>query len=183
MLSSPDPHVTRPLTGGNERLENTGKLSSGIQAGQFKNPTTSTKLPIVIPASTKRIRTEPLEHPRHGRRRFVLPGVLVGSILAIIFACLFVVPLDNNSQHSGTIAQAIGNLISTGHFGTIDPLEHVAVPTSSLVTGQGLYAKANPGCCNYTTLWPSRVPTMVRMLEAAHGHRPGRTLWHSGDGC
>jgi murein DD-endopeptidase MepM/ murein hydrolase activator NlpD len=145
MLSSPDSHVTRPLTGGNERPENTGKLSSGIQAGQFNNPTTSTKVPIVIPASTKRIRTEPLEHPRHGRRRFVLPGVLVGSILAIIFACLFVVPLDNNSQHSGTIAQAIGNLISTGHFGTIDPLEHMAVPTSSLVTGKGL--------CGGTDIW------------------------------
>src|SRR5258708_21594511 len=139
MLSSPDPHVTKPLTGGNERPENTGKLSSGIQAGQFNNPTTSTKLPIVIPASTKRIRTEPLEHPRHGRRRFALPGVLVGSILAIIFACLFVVPLDNNSQHSGTIAQAIGNLISTGHFGPIDPLQHMAAPTtSSLATAGGL---------------------------------------------
>lgn len=145
MLSSPDPHITKPLTGGNERPENTGKLSSGIQAGQFKNPTTSTKLPIVIPASTKRIRTEPLEHPRRRRRRFVLPGVLVGSILAIIFACLFVVPLDNNSQHSGTIAQAIGNLISTGHFGTIDPLEHMAVPTSSLVTGKGF--------CGGTDIW------------------------------
>lgn len=146
MLSSPDPHVTRPLPGGNERLENTGKLSSGIQAGQFNNPTTSTKLPVVIPAATKRIRTEPLEHPQHRRRRFVLPGVLVGSILAILFACLFVVPLDNNSQHSGTIAQAIGNLISTGHFSTIDPLQHMAVPTSSsLVTGQGL--------CGGTDIW------------------------------
>src|SRR5258708_32864920 len=138
MLSSPDTHGHSTLTGANDRPENTGNLSSGIQAGQFNNPTTSTKLPIVIPASTKRIRTEPLEQPRHGRRRFVLPGVLVGSMLAIIFAGLFVVPLDNNSQHSGTIAQAIGNLISTGHFGTIDPLQHMAVPTSSLVTGHGL---------------------------------------------
>src|SRR5260370_17106656 len=138
MLSPPDPQVTKPLTCGNERPENTGKLSSGIQAGQFNNPTTSTKLPIVIPASTKRIRTEPLEQPRHGRRRFVLPGVLVGSMLAIIFAGLFVVPLDNNTHHSGTIAQPIWNLLSTGHFGTIDPLHHMALPPSSLVTVPGL---------------------------------------------
>src|SRR5712692_8565765 len=50
-----------------------------------------------------------------------------------------------NCQHSGTIAQAIGNLISTEHFGTIDPLQHMAVPSSSLDTAQGL--------CGGTDIW------------------------------
>lgn len=139
MLSAPNPHprVTRPLIKGNERPVNTAHLPTIAQPGQFNAPPTSAKLPIVIPASTKRKRTAPLEQPAHRRRRFVLPGVLIGSILIISFAALFVVPLDNYSQHSGTIAQAIGDLISTGHFDEINTLGHLATPTSSLLSGEG----------------------------------------------
>jgi Peptidase family M23 len=135
MLSTPDPRITRPLTNENESPLNTAKFPSGILPGQLNNPASGTKLPLVIPASTRQTRTAPLDHAPHRKRRFVLPGVLLGGILVIICASFFVVPLDNNSQHSGTIAQAIGNLISTGHFG-IDPLGHLTTHTSSLDIGE-----------------------------------------------
>ncbi len=144
MSSSPDPRVTKPLT--NDNAVSTTKLPTVPLPGLFNVTTTSTKLPIIIPAATKRKRTEPLEHPQHPRRRFVLIGVLVGSVLAIVVASLFVVPLDNNTQHPGTIAQAIGNLISNGHFGEVDPLQQMEPPpTSSLVRGGGY--------CGGTDIW------------------------------
>ncbi len=144
MFSSPDPRVPKPQTNGNDWPFNTSKLPSAIQPGQFNIPTTSAKLPIVIPASTKRKSTAPLEHSTHHRRRFVLPGVLLGIIVMITLASFFVVPLDSNSQQRGTIAQAIGNLISTGHFGEIDPLHQITTPTSSML---------KEGYCGGTDIW------------------------------
>jgi len=147
MFSSPDSRDTKSPTLGNDRPlhpTNTAKLLSTVQSGQLDTSTTSTKLPIIIPASTKRKRTEPLEHTIHHRRHFVLPGVLLGSSIVIILAFLFVIPVDNNSQHSGTIAQAIGNLISTGHFGEVAPLQQLSTPTPSLV---------REGYCGGSDIW------------------------------
>lgn len=147
MFSSPDSPNTKSPTLGNDRPlrpTNTVKLPSAVQPGQFDTSTTSTKLPVIIPASTKRKRTEPLAHTTPHRRRFVLPGVLLGSSIVIILACLFVVPVDNNSQHSGTIAQAIGNLISTGHFNEVAPLQQLSTPTPSLV---------REGYCGGSDIW------------------------------
>ena len=147
MFSSPDSRNTKSPTLGNDRPlrpTNTAKLPSTVQSGQFDSSTTSTKVPIIIPAHTKRKRTEPLEHTTRHRRRFVLPGVLLGSSIVIILACLFVVPVDNNSQHSGTIAQAIGNLISTGHFNEVAPLQQLSTPTPSLV---------REGYCGGSDIW------------------------------
>src|SRR6266516_738599 len=147
MFSSRDTHVTQPLTSGNDGSLKTIKLTVTTQLDQFSVKTTSTKLPTVIPASTKRKRTEPLEqHPLHRKHRFVLPGVLVGSSIVIIFAFLFVVPLDNNEgQHPDTIVQAIGNLISTTHFSEADALQHLTVRTTPPPAGEG--------ACAGTTIW------------------------------
>ncbi len=146
MFSSPDSRVTQPLTSGIDGSLNKTTLPSTTQLAQFTVKTTSTKLPTVIPASSKRKRTEPLEHAQNRRRRFVLPGVLVGTSLVIILAFLFVVPLDSNgSQNPGTIAQAIGNLISTGQFGEVDPLQHLTIRTTPLPAGEG--------ACGGTTIW------------------------------
>jgi murein DD-endopeptidase MepM/ murein hydrolase activator NlpD len=145
MFSSPDPRVTKPLTRVSDSSRNTVKLPPVTQPDQFTVQTTSAKLPIIIPASTKRKRTDPLEHYTHHRRRFVLPGVLLGGIAVIVLASLFVVPLDNHSRNPGTIAQAIGNLISTGQFGEVDTLQQMATPTSSLLRGEGY--------CGGTDIW------------------------------
>ena len=147
MFSSPDSRHTKSPTLGNDRPlhpTNTAKLPSAVRSGQLENSTTSTKLPIIIPAATKRKRTEPLEHTTYQRRHFVLPGVLLGSMVVIILTCLFVIPVDNNSQHSGTIAQAIGNLISTGHFGEVAPLQQLSTPTPSLL---------REGYCGGSDIW------------------------------
>jgi len=144
MFSSPDSRVTQPLT--NDSSLNATKLPTTTQLTGFTGKTTSTKLPTIIPASTKRKRTEPLEHDLHGRRRFVLPGVLVCSSVVILLAFLFVVPLDNNgSQHPGTLAQAIGNLISTGRPGEVNPLQHLTIRTTPLPEGEGE--------CGGNTIW------------------------------
>ncbi len=147
MFTSPDSPVTQPLNSGNDGSLNTTKLPATTQFTQFSVKTTSTKLPTIIPASTKRKCTEPLEqHPLHRKHRFVLPGVLVGSSIVIIFAFLFVVPLDNNEgQHPDTIVQAIGNLISTAHFSEADALQHLTVRTTPPPAGEG--------ACAGTTIW------------------------------
>jgi murein DD-endopeptidase MepM/ murein hydrolase activator NlpD len=186
MFSSPDSHDTKPFSPGNGRplhTTNTRKLPAVMQPGQFDTSITSTKLPIIIPASTKRQRTEPLEQTVHQRRRFVLPGVLFGSIVISILACLFVVPVDNNSQHQGTIAQAIGNLISTGHFDEVNPLQQLSTPTPSLLR-EG-YCGGNDiwgTCATYITasgvmgMGQMQRPIIGAVITQAFGH-PEYQLW------
>ncbi len=184
MFSSPDPDDTKSPSNGNGRSLNTVKLPTTIQPGQFNITTTSTKLPIVIPASTKRRRTEPLEQSKHRRGRFILPGVLLGSVLIIALASSFVVPLENNTQHPRTIAQAIGSLIATGHFGEVETLHQLSTPTSSLVTGEG-YCGGNDiwgTCATYITAsgvmdtGQMQRPIKGAVITQAFGH-PEYQLW------
>ena len=178
MFFSPDPGDSKSLTNGHDRSPNTAKLPTTIQPGQLTSMATSTKFPVVIPASTKRRRTEPLEHNTHRRGRFLLPGVLIGSIIIFALASSFVVPLENNSQHPSTIAQAIGNLISTGQFGEVETLQQMSTPTSSLVTGEG-YCGGNDiwgTCATYITASGVRDtgqmqrPLLGAVITQAFGH-------------
>src|SRR6266851_3237613 len=93
MFSSSDPDVMKSPAKGQSRSLNKIKLPPEIQPGQYKTITNS-KLPLVIPASATRKRTEPLERSRHRRGRFIFPGILLGSLLVVALASLFVVPLD-----------------------------------------------------------------------------------------
>src|SRR6185312_11564624 len=127
MLSSRDPYVTQSLADESEWPSGTTNLPIVSQSRQFTAPLTSAKLPIIIPASTKRQRTEPLTSSRQ-KRHFILPGVLLGSILTVFLAFLFVVPLDNGQQ-SHTFVQTISNLVATGQLNTINPLQHSSPPT------------------------------------------------------
>ena len=147
MLSSPDPRVTKPLISESEWPSETAKLPIPTQPGRFTTPLTSTKPPLVIPASTKRQRTEPLAPSPRRKRRFVLPGVLLGSLLMVILASLFVVPLDNGQQ-SHTFVQTISNLIDTGQLNTINPLQHSA-PATPTIPPQMM----NEGYCGGTDIW------------------------------
>ena len=167
MLSSRDPHVTSPLADGSEWASGTTNLPTLPQSTQFTAPLTSTKLPLIIPASTKRKRTEPLASARQ-KRRFILPGVLLGSILIVLLASLFVVPLDNGQQ-SHTFAQTISNLIATGQLNTINPLQHSSPPTPA-ITPQLM----NEGYCGGTDIWGTcaTYDTESGVMGTGHMQRP-----------
>src|SRR5690349_11987872 len=99
MLSSsnPRPRVTQPLygeDGGTATVPTISqKLSPGLTTGQLKVPITSVKLPIVIPASIKKKHSFTFVPPLKRHHPFVLPGVLLGAIMMLIIASLFVLPL------------------------------------------------------------------------------------------
>ena len=147
MFSSRDPRITQPLIGGSEWPSQTANLPVLPQPGQFTTPSTGAKLPIIIPASTKRQRTELLAPPQRQKRRFILPGVLIGSFLIVILASLVVVPLDNGQQ-SHTFVQTISNLIAPGQMNSIDPLQHSAPPTPTIPPQM-----MNEGYCGGSDIW------------------------------
>ena len=149
--SNPRPRVTQPLNGEDEgAVENAvapmiaqEKLTA-VPSGQLGLPVTSMKLPIVIPASRKKERSLPYVPPLRRRHPFVLPGVLLGSFVLFILASLFVIPLDNG-QHPRTIAQTLGDLISTGQFSAINTLQQHDAPPQMLPFGEG--------SCGGTDIW------------------------------
>jgi len=138
--SDPHPRVTQPLSDEDEEIVATPALS---QTRQLTVPVTSMKLPIVIPGSQKRTRPLPSASvpPHHP---FILPGALLGSLVLFILASLFVVPLANGQQ-SRTIAQAIGNLITTGQFSAINTLQQHDAPPQTLSVGEA--------SCGGTDIW------------------------------
>ena len=147
MFSSRTPRITQPLTSGSEWPSQTANLPVPPQPGQFTTPSTSTKHPIVIPASAKRHRAAPLAPPRWQKRRFILPGILIGSFLIVILASIFVVPLDNGQQ-SHIFAQTISNLIAPGQLNSINPLQHSAPPTPTTPS-----QTMNEGYCGGSDIW------------------------------
>lgn len=147
MFSSRTPRITQPLTSGSEWPSQTANLPVPPQPGQFTTPSTSTKHPIVIPASAKRHRAAPLAPPRWQKRRFILPGILIGSFLILILASIFVVPLDNGQQ-SHIFAQTISNLIAPGQLNSINPLQHSAPPTPTTPS-----QTMNEGYCGGSDIW------------------------------
>jgi len=183
MFFPPDPDVN------NFQLEEcytspkTTKLPPESQPEHY-NTITNPKYPIVIPASTRRKRTEPLEHSRYRRGRFIFPGILLGSVLIIALATFFVVPLDNNNQHPSTIAQAIGNLISTQHINEVETLQQLSTPTSSLITDEGLCGGSDiwGTCATYITAsgvmgsGQMQRPIKGAVITQAFGH-PEYQLW------
>src|SRR6266581_523579 len=155
--SNPRPRVTQPLSCEDEDarelkdapllcgpLPTTGALGTPTvtvtaptrsQTRQLAVPITSMKLPIVIPASLKKEPIFPHKLPPRRHRPFLLPGVLLGSLVLFIIGSLFVIPLDN-SQHPRTIAQTIGDLFSAGRLSAINTLQqHDALP-QTLLSGE-----------------------------------------------
>jgi Peptidase family M23 len=125
MLPSPEPRVTRPFTGGNEAPKITSPLHAGTPTEPLLPPNTITRVPIVIPATNRRVRTDPLEIPTAPRRRFAPTVVLFVCMLAILMATIFVIPLGN-SQHTATLAQGIVSLFSSSQSSAIDTSQHAA---------------------------------------------------------
>ncbi len=154
--SNARPRVTQPLDNGDEgTIHPVSTVTSmvpmisqeklpGYSTGQQATPITSMKLPIVIPASQRKDRRLPYIPPIQRRHPFVLPGVLVGSLVLFILASLFVIPLDN-SQHPRTIAQTLGDLISASQFSAINTLQQHDAPPQMLSAGEG--------SCGGTDIW------------------------------
>ena len=147
MSFSPDPRVTSPLTGGNSSPNSTVKLPAATSTAPLLSANTSVKMPIVIPASNRRARTDPLSLNTPHRRRIVLPGVLIGGMLVITLASLFVVPLGN-SQHTSTIAQDIGGLFSKSQSGEVGTLQQAITPTVNVISSGD-----SGGSCRGTDIW------------------------------
>jgi len=147
MFSSPDSRVSQPLTGGSDTPNTTDKLPSTISTAPLTTQYTSVKVPIVIPASIRRVRTSSPQTSTPHRRRFVLPGVLLGSILIIMLASLFVVPLGN-SQHTTTIAQDIGSLFLNSQAGAIVTSQQAVSTTANALTSGD-----SSGSCRGTDIW------------------------------
>ena len=106
-------------------------------------------MPIIIPASNKRTRTEPLPETLPPRRHIVLPGVLIGGLLIMTLASLFVVPLGN-SQHTATIAQDIGGLFSTSsQSNAIGTSQQIVTPTVNQLSS----GDTQQGACRGTDIW------------------------------
>lgn len=139
----------------------TGQLPAGLpdpSTGQFPintprvtrqltiaRPTTTTKLPTLIPATEKRPRVSaPPSPPR--RRPIMFIAALASSVIMLILTALLVTPLGSG-QHEQTLTQTIGNFFSTGSLGSFSPSEHLATPspTPALLT--------NDGYCGGTDIW------------------------------
>ncbi|HEU5227150.1 MAG TPA: M23 family metallopeptidase [Ktedonobacteraceae bacterium] len=108
--------------------------------------TTSTKVPTVIPASTKRQRIPSQTPQARQRRPAVFFSVLASCAAMLIFVALFAAPLGSG-QNSRSIAQTIGNFISTGPLNSFNPLQHMPTPspTPAILT--------NEGYCGGTDIW------------------------------
>ncbi len=143
-LPSATPYTTGQLP------TNTGQLPAPSPLVTRKLPTlstaTSAKMPTVIHATEKRVRVSSLTPQSRKRRPAVLFSVLASCVAMLLFAALFATPLGSG-QHSQTIAQTIGNFISTGTFSSFNPLQHVPTqsPTPAVLT--------NEGYCGGTDIW------------------------------
>lgn len=155
MLSSHEPRVTKPLAQENEREDIkqariTVQLPSTLPTSPLGIPTTSARVPVVIPGpANKRSRSTPLPPSQPHRRRFVLPGAILGGILVFVLASSFVVPLDT-SQHPLTIAQAIGKLFSNSNAqnSVLDTSQQAVTPAGGTTT----YSNSG-GSCRGTDIW------------------------------
>jgi len=149
MSFSPEPRITSPLAGSDSSPEHTVQLPTATSTAPLPPTNTSVKMPIVIPASSRRVRTNPLTLTPAPRRRIVLPGVLIGGLLIITLASIFVVPLGN-SQHTATIAQDIGGLFSTSpQSNAIGTSQQVVTPTVNQISS----GDTQQGACRGTDIW------------------------------
>lgn len=151
MSSSPGSRVTRPLTGNTSRTLVTIPLPAAPQTGTlYSSPTTSTKVPVVIPGAAKRRHAAGQQVTAPHKRRFALPGVLFGSILVILLAFSFVVPLDNSQRRPHTFAQILGNFLTNNtQSGSIDTSGHNVTPTAAVIITSG----DSSGSCRGTDIW------------------------------
>lgn len=115
-VPAPSPRLTRPLN------------------NPTPSPLSASKVPLVIPAETKRIPATVRQ--RRGSRVFL--GVLLSSIVVLAFSALVVVPLGSG-QHAQSLAQTVNDWFSSGQNSVITTTEHPATPTATpaLMTNEG----------------------------------------------
>ncbi len=159
MFSSPEPpRITNPLRNTTEKLDDPTMAHV---------PTTSVRIPVVIPGSGKWRQSSPQISTSPQRRPIVLAFVLSGCVVMLIAAALFVVPLDNGQEQINSL-QAFDNWISTGQFGAFNPSQHVdpPTPTPALLT--------NDGYCGGSNLWGTCATAITAsgVMGTGHMHHP-----------
>lgn len=123
----PMPTITRPLS--------------------LNGPSTTTRLPTVIPATEKRPRLTTAAPPRR-RRRITLLTALMSCFIVAIVLILFIAPLDNGQQQKQSIAQTLSSFITTGNaFNAFNPSQQNATPTATPAV------LTNEGYCGGTDIW------------------------------
>src|SRR5260370_15519072 len=150
LFSSPDPRVTKPLTGGNQSPDTSVKLPAATSTAPLFSQNTSVKVPIVIPATNKRVQTDPLLVTNPHSRRIMPPAVLIIGMLIIMPAFLFVIPLVNR-HHTSTIAQDIGSLFSNSQACAINTFQQAVSPSANMISSSDGSAASSRG----TDIWSS----------------------------
>ncbi len=147
--------TTRPLYSPQEGITDQPTTVLSRQTRPLNAQVYIAKQPFVIPAATKRKRTDVL---RHRRSPIVLLGVLLGSIIVFVLATFLVAPLDNG-QHPSGLAQTVNDWFTSVQSTGVNPLQqHVdpPTPTPALLT--------NEGYCGGNDIWG----TCATAITASH---------------
>ncbi len=155
--------VTKPLSNSGELIADTPTTRPPRLTGSITR-TPSTRPLVFIPATEKRLQTESLKS-RSRRGSIVLAGSFIGSIIVLLAASLFVVPLDNG-QYPASLAQAIHNWVARGArmINVVQPAP--PTPTPALLT--------NEGYCGGTDIWGTcaTAVTASGIMGTGHMQRP-----------
>jgi murein DD-endopeptidase MepM/ murein hydrolase activator NlpD len=159
MFSSPEPpRITNPL-------RNTTEKPGDPTMAHV--PVTSVRITVVIPGSGRRRQSSPQISTSPRRRPIIFAIVLSGSVVMLIAAALFVVPLDYGQEQVNGL-QVFGDWISSGQFGALNPSQHVdpPTPTPALLT--------NDGYCGGTNLWGTCATAITAsgVMGTGHMHHP-----------
>lgn len=124
-LIAPASRKTRPLS---------SPSSPNLRNSPTPLPPSGGKPRVVIPAETKRI----VATGRHRRSSRVFVGVLLGSIVVLLFSALVVVPLGTG-QHAQSIAQTVNDWFTGGQNSPITTSQNPVTPTATpaLMTNEG----------------------------------------------
>lgn len=133
----PEPITTGPLT------DHTPRITRQLYV---RKPATTTKLPMVIPATEKRPSVTTQGLVPHRRRPIMFITALISSAIMILLTLLLVSPLGL-SQQQGGITQVFQNIFAPGSQSSFDLKHHELPPTATpaLLTGEGY--------CGGTDLW------------------------------
>jgi murein DD-endopeptidase MepM/ murein hydrolase activator NlpD len=129
---------TQPLDGMYNQLTDMPTAAQAKSTRPLITPVSSTKQPVIIPATVKRQRVSALKRQHGHVRPIVMIGVLLGSAIMLTIAASYVAPLGNG-QRSQSLAQTVNNWFSNGQTNSINPAQHVDPPTATpaLLTGEG----------------------------------------------
>lgn len=153
------PFATGPLT--DTRITTTRITTKSLTV---KNANTTTKIPLVIPATEKR---SSISHkpPKPSRRRRVVLAAWISSVAILILTLVLVSPLGLGEQQTLTL---FDNLFAPSSQSSFNPGDHVLppTPTPALLT--------NDGYCGGHDIWGTcaTAVTASGLMGTGHMQRP-----------